>query len=85
MFDDDATRNFGATPGYDLHDSIDLPGWDDANIWGYDRGIGSFLWAQLWRNPATSRSPISGWPGSTRPTRSRPASPWPSPKPPAAT
>jgi len=72
MIAEDATRNFGAKPGYALLDSIDLDGWDERSIWGYDDGVGSF-YAQLWRNPGDREAPdvwLSGaaprypWPGS---------------------
>jgi len=72
MIAEDATRNFGAKPGYALHDSIDLDGWGQRSIWGYDDGVGSF-YAQLWRNPGDREAPdvwLSGaaprypWPGS---------------------
>lgn len=66
------SRNHDARPGYALHDAIDLAGWDDRSIWGWDDGTGSF-YAQLWRNGSTSDAPgiwLSGarkpypWPGS---------------------
>lgn len=72
MIAEDATRNFGAKPGYALHDSIDLDGWDERSVSGYDDGVGSF-YAQLWRNPGDREAPdvwLSGaaprypWPGS---------------------
>jgi hypothetical protein len=56
MTDPVTTRNIDVRPGHDLHASIDLPGWDDRSIWGYDHGLTSF-YAQLWRNPGTGNAP----------------------------
>ena len=67
----DASRNYGTRPGYELRDDVDLAGWDERSVWGYDTGTGSF-YAQLWRNPGDSDAPdvwLSGvnpplpWPG----------------------
>lgn len=71
MDDDDLCRNLGARPGRDLLDDVDLAGWDERSVWGYDTGVGSF-YAQLWRNPGDGDAPdvwLSGvdprypWPG----------------------
>jgi hypothetical protein len=42
----DHSRNHAARPGHQSHDVIDLPGWEDQSIWGWDDGVGSF-YAQL--------------------------------------
>ncbi len=49
---------------------LDLPGWDEQSIWGYDEGIGSFF-AQLWRNGSRSDEPEVWLSGMRRPY------PWP--------
>lgn len=68
----DFTRNFGARPGYALHDAVDLPGWEDQSVWGWDEPMGTFH-AQLWRNGSRDDRPdfwLSGvdpglpWPSS---------------------
>ncbi len=65
-------RHHDARPGYDLHDALDLPGWENQSIWGWDQMTSSF-YAQLWRNNSSSDAPdiwLSGamktypWPGS---------------------
>lgn len=67
----DHSRNHTARPGDQLHDGIDLPGWEHQSIWGWDDGTRSF-YAHLWRNGSTSDAPeiwLSGvrkpypWPG----------------------
>jgi hypothetical protein len=67
----ETSRNHDRKPGYEFRDGLDLPGWEDQSIWGYDEGIGSFF-AQLWRNGSRSDDPevwLSGvtknypWPG----------------------
>ena len=47
---------------------LNLPGWDDYSVWGWDDREGS-LFAQLWRNdddsgarPRIWISPVMGWP-----------------------
>jgi len=52
----DFTRNFGARPGYALHDAVDLPGWGDQSVWGWDEPMGTFH-AQLWRNGSRGDRP----------------------------
>lgn len=67
----ETSRNFACKPGYEFRDSLDLPGWDEQSVWGYDGGVGSFF-AQLWRNGSRAPDPevwLSGarrtypWPG----------------------
>lgn len=67
-----ASRNHGVRPGQHLHDMIDLPGWEEQSVWGWDPGMSTF-YAQLWRNGNAYDRPdvsISGasrtlpWPGS---------------------
>ncbi|WP_125789751.1 hypothetical protein [Amycolatopsis sp. WAC 01375] len=65
-----SSRNHGARPGYALHDAIDLAGWGDRSIWGWDDGIGSF-YAQLWRNGSSSDAPDIWLSGASKPY------PWP--------
>ncbi len=66
----DHSRNHTARPGYQLHDAIDLPGWEDQSYWGWDQGTGSFF-AQLWRNGSTSDAPEIWLTGARTPF------PWP--------
>ncbi|HEY2056825.1 hypothetical protein [Amycolatopsis sp. NBC_01480] len=42
------SRNQDRLPGDDFRDMVDLPGWEQQSIWGWDHA-GSFF-AQLWRN-----------------------------------
>ncbi|GLY71270.1 hypothetical protein [Amycolatopsis taiwanensis] len=56
--------------GYQLHDAVDLPGWEHQSIWGWDEGTGSF-YAQLWRNGSTSDAPEIWLTGALKPY------PWP--------
>lgn len=65
------SRNHTARPGHQLHDAVDLPGWEDQSIWGWDEGTGSF-YAQLWRNDSTSDTPDIWL------TAARTPYPWPS-------
>jgi hypothetical protein len=67
-----AFRNHRCRPGDEFRDAIDLPGWDEQSVWGYDEGTSSFF-AQLWTNGSSSDAPeiwLSGvtvtypWPGS---------------------
>lgn len=67
-----ASRNHRCRPGHEFRDAIDLPGWDEQSVWGYDEGTSSFF-AQLWTNGSSSDAPeiwLSGvsvtypWPGS---------------------
>ena len=47
-------------------EALDLPGWDERSIWGWDPGDASYF-AQLWRNRGDEDSPdepdiwINGW------------------------
>jgi hypothetical protein len=66
----DHARNHTARPGYQLHDAVDLRGWDHRSIWGWDQGTGSF-YAQLWRNDSTSEAPDIWLTGARTPY------PWP--------
>ena len=66
----DHSRNHTARPGYQLHDAIDLPGWEEQSIWGWDEGTGSF-YAQLWRNGSSSDAPEIWLTGARTPY------PWP--------
>ncbi|WP_020663620.1 hypothetical protein [Amycolatopsis benzoatilytica] len=66
----DPSRNHARKPGYEFTDMLDLPGWDEQSIWGYDEGIGSFF-AQLWRNGSRSDEPEVWLSGMRRPY------PWP--------
>lgn len=68
----DHSRNHTARAGHQLHDAVDLPGWEHQSIWGWNEGTGSF-YAQLWRNSSSSDAPeiwLTGaqkpypWPGS---------------------
>ncbi|WP_335989929.1 hypothetical protein [Glycomyces sp. MUSA5-2] len=45
----DPARHFLVRPGAPFTEALDLPGWEDYSIWGYDDPLGSFF-AQLWRN-----------------------------------
>src|ERR1043165_7598446 len=65
------SRNHTARPGFQERDAVDLLGWDEQSIWGWDEGLSSF-YAQLWRNGSVADSPeiwLSGtrtsypWPG----------------------
>lgn len=67
----DFTRNFGARPGYALHDAVDLPGWEDQSVWGWDEPMGTFH-AQLWRNASRDDRPDIWLAGVD------PGLPWPS-------
>lgn len=64
------SRNHNARPGYQLHDAIDLLGWEDQSIWGWDEGTSSFF-AQLWRNGSSSEAPEIWLTGARKPY------PWP--------
>ncbi|MFJ8966731.1 hypothetical protein ACIRG5_45785 [Lentzea sp. NPDC102401] len=66
----DPARNYKARPGYELHDMIALPGWDDQSIWGWDAATGSFF-GQLWRNGSTADEPEIWLTGTRKPY------PWP--------
>ncbi|MCK2239728.1 MULTISPECIES: hypothetical protein [unclassified Crossiella] len=66
----DHSRNHTARPGYQLHDAVDLPGWEQQSIWGWDEGSSSF-YAQLWRNDSTSDAPEIWLTGARKPY------PWP--------
>jgi hypothetical protein len=51
--------------------ALDLPGWEDFSVWGWDARDGE-LYAQLWRNTDDPRdmprvwiSTSAGWPRST--------------------
>jgi hypothetical protein len=66
----DHSRNHTARPGYQLHDAVDLPGWEHQSIWGWDEGTGSF-YAQLWRNGSASDAPEIWLTGARTPY------PWP--------
>ncbi len=70
MTADKTTRNFDARPGEHLHDSVDLDGWDERSIWGYDARISSY-YAQLWRNDSTGDAPDAWLSGAA------PCYPWP--------
>lgn len=60
------SRNHNARPGYQLHDAIDLHGWEDQSIWGWDEGTGNFF-AQLWRNGSSSDAPEIWLTGTRKP------------------
>jgi hypothetical protein len=60
-----------ADPAGSSGDEIDLPGWEQRSVWGYDTSISSFF-AKLWTNFSISDAPeirLSGldtiypWPG----------------------
>jgi hypothetical protein len=66
------SRNYGCRPGHNFRDEIDLPGWEEQSVWGYDTAMDSFF-AQLYLNGNTSETPeiyLSGfhtiypWPGA---------------------
>ncbi|UOX86075.1 HEAT repeat domain-containing protein [Amycolatopsis sp. FBCC-B4732] len=57
-----ASRNHDCRAGQEFRDGIDLPGWEEQSVWGWDPPAGSFF-AQLWRNGSTGDEPdiwISG-------------------------
>ncbi|WP_290053328.1 hypothetical protein [Amycolatopsis solani] len=57
-----ASRNHECRPGQEFQDGIDLPGWEEQSVWGWDPPAESFF-AQLWRNGSTGDAPdiwISG-------------------------
>lgn len=64
------SRNHTVRPGVRLHDAVDLSGWEQRSIWGWDEGTSSF-YAQLWRNGSTSEAPDVWLTGARKPY------PWP--------
>ncbi len=52
----DYSRHHARTPGEEFRDIVDLPGWEDQSIWGYESGACSYF-AQLWRNGRRSDEP----------------------------
>jgi hypothetical protein len=67
----DSSRHYRRCRGCEFQDRLDLPGWDQRSVWGYNNGVQSFF-AQLWRNGSRAGKPrvsLSGqwpnyrWPG----------------------
>ncbi|MEO7196466.1 MAG: hypothetical protein ABIZ05_16905 [Pseudonocardiaceae bacterium] len=68
----DVSRHYGCGPGpVSFTDRLDLAGWEERSVWGYDEPLGGFF-AQLWTNASTSDEPeiwlsagdgIYPWPG----------------------
>ncbi|NYE96312.1 hypothetical protein FHU41_002562 [Psychromicrobium silvestre] len=56
MIEDLSIRNVDARPGYPFHDSVELPGWENRSVWGYDIPSQTF-YAQLWSNASTRKDP----------------------------
>lgn len=56
------SRNRNRPVGEPFTDALDLPGWEDQSIWGYDNGIGAYF-AQLWRNDKDKGDPDFSIPG----------------------
>jgi hypothetical protein len=51
-----SSRNYDCRPGCEFWDGIDLPGWEEQSVWGYDTSMSSFF-AKLWTNGSTSDAP----------------------------
>jgi hypothetical protein len=45
----DPARHYMVRPSAPFTEALDLPGWEDYSIWGYDEPLGSYF-AQLWHN-----------------------------------
>jgi hypothetical protein len=58
-----SSRNYGCRPGVEFWDGIELPGWEEQSVWGYDTGMGRFF-AKLWVNGSTSDAPTISLPAS---------------------
>lgn len=50
------SRNHVCRPGRAFQDGVELAGWEQQSVWGYDTGLGSY-YAQLWANGSSSDAP----------------------------
>lgn len=63
------SRNSALVVGEELHDSVDIPGYEHHSTWGYDLNTRSY-WASLWPNNGDRDAPPTvsvGWSGPTLP------------------
>ena len=61
-----AARNHGLHSGDDFSDTIELPGWEEQSIWGWDPQAVTF-YAQLWKNENDGDTPDVWLSGVSRP------------------
>jgi len=63
------SRNATLVVGEELHDSVDIPGYEDHSTWGYDLNTRSY-WASLSSNNGNRDAPPTvslGWSGPALP------------------